>query len=89
MAAVLSENQRKQVKEIANDIFKNYRKGYQPVYEQAASQLKAAGIPEPFWTIPDLNKLNAGQADILAEKPAAPAAAPSGNDGWGQVTVHK
>lgn len=85
---VLSENQRKQIKEIANDIFANYRKGYQPVYEQAASQLKAAGIPEPFWTIPDLNKLNAGQADILAEKPAA-APAKGGNDGWGQVTVHK
>ncbi len=67
---VLSENQRKQIKEIANDIFKNYRKGYQPVYEQASKQLKAAGIPEQFWTIPDLNKLNAGQADILADKPA-------------------
>jgi hypothetical protein len=72
---VLSDNQRKQIRQIANDIFANYRKGYQPVYEQAAKQLKAAGIPEQFWTIPDLNKLNAGQADILADKPA-PAAKP-------------
>ncbi len=81
---VLSDNQRKQIRQIANDIFANYRKGYQPVYEQAASQLKAAGIPEQFWTIPDLNKLNAGQADILAEKPAS-APAKSGKFEEGKV----
>jgi hypothetical protein len=61
---VLSDNQRQQIKEIANNIYENYRKGYEPVYEQATSQLKGAGIPEQFWTIPNLNKLNAGQSHI-------------------------
>jgi hypothetical protein len=59
---VLSDNQRQQIKRIANDIFANYRKGYQPVYEQATKQLREAGIPETFWTIPDLNKINDAQA---------------------------
>jgi len=85
---VLSDNQRQQIKAIANDIFANYRKGYQPVYEKAASQLKAAGIPEQYWTIPDLNKLNAGQADILADKPAAAAATPANSKGWSNFKVH-
>lgn len=71
---VLSDNQREKIKEIANHIYENYRKGYQPVYEQATKQLKDAGIPEPFWTIPDLNKLNAGQANILENPPPPPAA---------------
>lgn len=59
---VLSNNQRQQIREIANNIYANYRSGYQPVYDQAVSQLKAAGIPKQFWTIPDLNTLNGGQA---------------------------
>lgn len=58
---VLSENQRTQIHDIANNIYDNYKKGYQPVYEQATKQLQAAGIPEAFWTIPDLNKLNGQQ----------------------------
>lgn len=61
---VLSDNQRGQIKEIANNIYSNYKKGYQPVYDQAVSQLRAAGVPEAFWTIPDLNKLTAGNDKI-------------------------
>ncbi len=58
---VLSNNQRKQIQEIAKGIYANYKKGYQPVYDQVTAQLTAAGIPKQFWTIPDLNKLSEGQ----------------------------
>jgi hypothetical protein len=55
---VLSDNQRQQIQTIAKAIFDNYKKGYQPVYDQATAQLKASGIPKQFWTIPDLNNLS-------------------------------
>lgn len=70
---VLSEKQRTQIKEIANNIYANYKKGYQPVYEQATKQLQAAGIPEAFWTIPDLNKLNAENGAAATTPASAPA----------------
>lgn len=69
---VLSDNQRDQIKQIANDIAKNYRKGYEPIYAQASKQLHEAGIPEKFWTIPDLNKLR-----VDTGAPAASAADPN------------
>lgn len=56
---VLSDKQRTQIQTIANAIYDNYKKGYQPVYDQATAQLKAAGVPQAFWTIPDLNNINA------------------------------
>jgi hypothetical protein len=65
---VLSNNQREQIHTIANAIFDNYKKGYQPVYDQVTKQLKASGIPEPFWGIPDLNKLS-DQAQGAAATP--------------------
>lgn len=55
---VLSNNQRNQIQSIAKAIYANYQKGYQPVYDQVTAQLKAAGIPQQFWTIPDLNNLS-------------------------------
>lgn len=55
---VLSDNQRQQIQSIAKEIYANYKKGYQPVYDQATAQLKAAGIKPQFWTIPDLNNLS-------------------------------
>lgn len=54
---VLSDNQRKQIQTLAQNIFKSYQDAYQPIYEQATKQLQEAGIPKPFWTIPDLNTL--------------------------------
>lgn len=56
---VLSNNQRNQIQTIAKNIYSNYKKGYQPVYDQVTAQLSAAGIPKQFWTIPDLNNLSA------------------------------
>src|ERR1019366_356887 len=57
----LSDSQRQQIQKIATAVFANYQKGYQPVYDKVTAQLKAAGIPQAFWTIPDLNNLS-GQA---------------------------
>lgn len=54
---VLSNTQRTQIQNIANAIYANYAKGYQPVYDQITQQLQDAGIPSAFWTIPDLNNL--------------------------------
>lgn len=56
---VLSNSQRQQLVQVATDIYNAYKTSYQPVYDQATSQLKAAGIPQQFWTIPDLNTLSA------------------------------
>lgn len=56
---VLSTNQREQIQKIAKNIYENYRKGYQPVYDKAVKQLTDSGIPKPFWVIPDLNELGA------------------------------
>ncbi len=83
---VLSDNQRQQIKEIANHIYENYKKGYQPVYEEAVGKLKAAGVPEAFWTIPDLNKLNAGQEIGNIAHPGSKPAAAELPAGW-SVTV--
>lgn len=78
---VLSDNQRQQIAQIAKNIYNNYKKGYGPVYKQVTSQLKAAGIPEPFWTVPDLNNLSGGLdtidgVDSNTSNPAAPPAQP-------------
>lgn len=54
---VLSDSQRQQVQSLAEAIFKSYQTAYEPVYKQATTQLQEAGIPKPFWTIPDLNTL--------------------------------
>jgi hypothetical protein len=56
----LSPKQRADIKRIANETYAEYKKGYQPIYDEVASKMTAAGIPKQFWTIPDLNKLNAG-----------------------------
>lgn len=55
---VLSPDQREQIKSLANKVYENYQKAYTPIYQQATSQLKSAGIPQSLWTIPDWNKLS-------------------------------
>lgn len=75
---VLSDTQRKQIATLASAVYKNYQQGYQPIYDQATSQLKQAGIPSEFWTIPDLNTLYAGQTGTTA--------APSGGSDNGSAT---
>jgi hypothetical protein len=55
---VLSDSQRQQLTALASAVFDKYKAGYQPVYDQVTSQLEGAGIPKPFWAIPDLNSLD-------------------------------
>jgi hypothetical protein len=50
---VLSNDQRKQIQDLATATMKGYEKLYAPVYSAATKQLKDAGIPKAFWTIPD------------------------------------
>lgn len=75
---VLSTKQRNQIQEIAKNIFENYQTAYQPVYDQATSQLKAAGVPKAFWTIPDLNDLNAKANAAQNSAPATSGTLSSG-----------
>ena len=57
---VLSEDQRKQVVKLGQDIYDNYKAGYRGVYTAATKQLNAAKIPSQYWTIPDLNQFESG-----------------------------
>jgi hypothetical protein len=54
---VLSDNQRKQIIDIAQKTLQAYQKDYQPIYNEVKGKLDAAGIPEAFQTIPDLNSI--------------------------------
>jgi hypothetical protein len=63
---VLSDNQRQQIREIAGNIYQNYRATYQPVYDKASQQLTDAGIPRAFWTIPDLNTIGDKQVSTFS-----------------------
>lgn len=82
---VLSTTQRKQIQDIAQAIFKNYQTGYQPVYDQVTSQLKAAGIPKQFWTIPDLNNLSSGLGGINLGGGSGGGSTSSGGTGSGGI----
>lgn len=67
---VLSPKQRQDIMTIAGKTYDKYREGYEPLYKEATDKLMAAGIPKPFWTIPDLNKLNAAQTGGGRSAPA-------------------
>lgn len=81
---VLSDNQRKDIAELSKAIYENYRKGYQPVYDQVTSQLKASGIPKAFWGIPDLNSLSekAGLGSIPGNDKTSNALPTTNAKGW-------
>lgn len=83
---VLSDNQREQISTIASNIYDNYQKGYQPIYDQVTSQLKEAQIPSQYWTIPDLNALYAGQTGTTGDSSygtTSPADSSDTTSGWG------
>ncbi len=69
---VLSNNQRQQIQSLAQSVYDNYKKGYQPIYDQVTKQFDQAGIPDAFRTFPDLNKLNAGQVGNKTDTTAQP-----------------
>ncbi len=66
---VLSEDQRQQVYKLAQITYGNLKKGYQPIYDQGVKQLKGAGIPEQFWTLPNLNELSALSETAVTGQP--------------------
>lgn len=55
---VLSDDQRQQIIKLGHASYENLKKGYQPIYDKAVEKLQASGIPEQFWTLPDLNTLS-------------------------------
>jgi hypothetical protein len=80
---VLSTSQRQQISTIAATIYNNYKKLYTPIYDEATGKLKAAGIPEAFWTIPDLNKLSSSvdkeiSANASPSTPGTSSSVPAG-----------
>lgn len=79
----LSDSQRQQIIDIAQKTLTAYQKDYRPIYNQATSQLKDAGIPEAFWTIPNLNVLS-GQGSQSGSAPAGQVLVtdPNGNQGY-------
>lgn len=76
---VLSGAQRREIHELAGSIYDNYRKGFQPLYDEATQKLRDADIPPQFWSLPDFNKLSnqalAGTSYGVKQFPAPPPAA--------------
>lgn len=70
---VLSDAQRNQISQLAQNIFAGYQKAYQPIYDQVTKQLQDAGIPKAFWTIPDLNALSSAAGQSGGGGSSAPA----------------
>lgn len=80
---VLSTDQRNQIRDIATKTYNAYKAGYDPLYKEATEKLEAAGIPKAFWTIPDLNKLNAPQTGGGTGAPSGASIAPAGTKATG------
>lgn len=70
----LSDNQRKQIQDIAHGIYDNYQKGFKPIYDAASKQLEAANIHKSFWPLPDLNNL--AEQTLAAQSQANTARVP-------------
>lgn len=69
---VLSDDQRKQLRDVAHAVYKGYQKMYQPIRDAAVKQLKGRGIPEAYWgAIPDLNSLSQAAGIATDGQPAA------------------
>lgn len=69
---VLSNDQKQQIKTLAHNVFAEYQKQYQPIYDAAMSEMDKAGIPKDFrGVMPDLNALSraAGVAGGNGEAP--------------------
>lgn len=62
---VLSPAQRAELVTLAHRVFGEYQKLLIPYYQDATRKLKAQGVPEEYWTIPDVATLSkqAGIAD--------------------------
>lgn len=54
----LSQQQRNEITELANEVYKNYQKSYLPLYNETVARAKAQGIPQEFWNIPSPDTLS-------------------------------
>ncbi len=71
---ILSDDQRQQIKELSHEVFAAYQKQFQPLYDEAMSQMDKAGVdPEYRGVMPDLNKISraGGVAGGNGEAPKA------------------
>lgn len=57
----LSDAQRKQIGELAHEVYKNYQAGWEPLAKEVDAKMEGAQIPKAFRIIPDLSKLDALQ----------------------------
>lgn len=58
---VLSDDQRKQIGQLAHEVYKNYQAGWEPLAKEVDAKMEGAQIPKAFRIIPDLSKLDALQ----------------------------
>lgn len=77
----LSDAQRKQIGELAHEVYKNYQKGWEPLAKEVDAKMEGAQIPKAFRIIPDLSKLDALQ------NPAS-AGTSKGLDAQGQAALN-
>jgi len=74
---VLSDQQRTEIHDLAKQVYGNYQKSYQKLYDEATGRLRGAQIPQAFWTLPDLNAAARGEAATGTAAGMTPEPAPS------------
>lgn len=85
---VLSNDQRNQIETLATNIYASYQKAYQPIYNQATALLQGAGIPQTFWTIPDLNNLGANVAASTGPSSGSSVQQQAASAGYDYTAMH-
>lgn len=78
----LSDQQRKELYNIAQETISGIQNQYQPIYQQATNQLDSAGVPKAFWTIPDLNTLTQQGSNSSVPSGNVLVVSPDGQEGY-------
>lgn len=70
----LSNQQRQEIVNLSQEVYKNYQKSYLPLYNDAVNRLKAQGIPKEFWNLPSPDTLsravNDGSSSVSSSTPS-------------------
>lgn len=78
---VLSEDQRKQIQELAHQTYKAYQKNYQAIYGQLTGAMDQAHVPNAFRGVPDFTRLaeqvDANEIPGVTPPPSGGAASPT------------
>lgn len=74
----LSADQRNQIVKLSKEVYGNYQRSYQPLYDDATKRLAAQGVPKQFWNIPDPKTLSRSVTDGSGTNASQPFAAPDG-----------